>query len=394
MSGARAPRLTRLALSDFRSYATLDLAVEGSLVAFTGDNGAGKTNLLEAVSLLTPGRGLRRAEFAECARLGGGGGWAVSATFSSVAAEEDESPVQLGTGLDPPIAGGSGARRFRVDRAAAPSPRVFADHLRVVWLTPAMDGLFTGSGSERRRFLDRMVLTIDADHGTRVNALDRALRNRNRVLEEGRQGRLDRAWAEAAEHEVATLGVAVAAARHETVTRLVALIAAERDDASPFPWAAVALDGDVEHLVETLPALEAEDRYRALLRDNRFRDMAAGRTTVGPHLADLRVRHGPKDIEAARASTGEQKALLVGLVLAQARLVADMSGIVPILLLDEIAAHFDPARRTALFDRLKDLGGQALLTGADPGAFSSLAGAADIFHVRPGQVARFEGHPP
>jgi DNA replication and repair protein RecF len=221
-----------------------------------------------------------------------------------------------------------------------------------------------------------------------VNALERALRNRNRILEDG-QSRLDRAWADAAEQEVATLGVAVAAARHETVSRLAALIAAERDEASPFPWAAVALDGDVERLVASAPALEAEDRYRAILRDNRFRDMAAGRTTVGPHLSDLLVRHGPKGVEAARASTGEQKALLVGLVLAQAHLVAAMSNIAPIMLLDEIAAHFDPSRRAALFGRLADLGGQVFITGADPAAFAGMGPDVALLRVTPGQVAPF-----
>ena len=376
------PRLTGLKLSDFRSYPALDLTIESAIVVLTGDNGAGKTNLLEAVSLLSPGRGLRRAEMGDCARAGGRGGWAVAATLEGSAA--DAAPVHLGTGIEP----GDGARKCRIDRAPVPSARAFADHLRVVWLTPAMDGLFTGPAAERRRFLDRLVLTVDADHGTRVSALERALRNRNRILEEGRERGLDRAWAEAAEHEVATLGVAVAAARHETVSRLAALIAAERDDASPFPFATLALMGEVETLVSTGPALEAEDRYRDILRSNRGRDMAAGRTTVGPHVADLLVRHGPKDIEAARASTGEQKALLVGLVLAQAGLVAAMSGMAPVLLLDEIAAHFDPSRRSALFARLRDLGGQVFMTGADPAAFAELNGRAQTLTVTPAYAVR------
>ena len=383
MTGLRRPQLQRLVLTDFRSYRTLDLPLSGGLVVLTGENGAGKTNLLEAISLLTLGRGLRRAEFADCARGDGTGGWAVSVRLGDAQSEGD--PIQLGTGLEAD-AGSVAARRFRIDRAPVTSARAFADHLRVVWLTPAMDGLFAGPASERRRFLDRLVLTVDADHGSRVNALDRALRNRNRILEEGRQRHLDRAWAEAAEQEVATLGVAVAAARHETVARLVALIEAERDDTSPFPWAGVALDGDVERLVAAHPALEAEDRYRTTLRDNRARDMAAGRTTVGPHLADLLVHHGPKGAEAARSSTGEQKALLVGLVLAQAHLVATMSGISPIMLLDEIAAHFDPSRRAALFERLADLGGQVFMTGADPLAFAGLDRQAERLVVTSGCV--------
>lgn len=374
------PAVTRLILRDFRSYATLDLSVAGRLVILSGENGAGKTNLLEALSLLTPGRGLRRADLAEIAREGGSGGWSVGVTL-----ETGDGERHLGTGLEPDGLGGA-ARRCRIDRAPAASPKAFADLLRVVWLTPSMDGLFNGSATERRRFLDRIVLTVDAEHGTRVSALDRALRNRNRILEDGRAGALDRAWAEAAEREVAAVAVAVAAARLETVERLAGLIAATHDDASPFPWAELALAGPVEDLLRSHPALEVEDRYRAILRDSRARDMAAGRTGIGPHLSDLAVRHGPKGIESARASTGEQKALVVGLVLAQARLVAAMSGIAPLILLDEIAAHFDPRRRQALFAALDALGGQVFMTGADPAAFEEAQGATR-FVVTPGQVA-------
>ncbi|MCW6507877.1 DNA replication/repair protein RecF [Lichenifustis flavocetrariae] len=376
------PRIAQLKLTDFRSYPSLDLAFENPMVVLTGDNGAGKTNILEAISLLAPGRGLRRAEMAECARSGGHGGWAVAAAITHADSGSSDDPVRLGTGVEPPESG----RKCRIERAPVASARAFAEHLRIVWLTPSMDGLFSGPAAERRRFLDRLVLTIDADHASRVAALDRALRNRNRILEDGRQTGLDRAWAEAAEHEVATLGVAVAAARHETVARLANLIAAERDDASPFPWSALALTGEIESLVAQGPALEAEDRYRDLLRANRSRDMAAGRTTVGPHLSDLLVRHGPKDIAAERASTGEQKALLVGLVLAQAHLVAAMSGMAPTLLLDEVAAHFDPSRRDALFGRLMEIGGQVFMTGADPGAFAGLQGPVSTFVVTPGQA--------
>ncbi len=378
----RRPTVRRLVLSDFRSYPALDVRFGGRLVVLTGDNGAGKTNLLEALSMLTPGRGLRRAEAGEIARIGGTGGWAVSVGLD----EEVGGPTrQLGTGLDAPDPAGVTQRRCRIDRAVVPSAKAFADHLRIVWLTPAMDALFAGPASERRRFLDRIVLTLDADHATRVNALDRAMRNRNRILDEGRGGRLDQAWVEAAEREVAGLGVAVAAARVDAVARLRGLIAATRDDASPFPWAEMTLTGVVEDLLGLYPALDVEDRYRAILRQERGRDAAAGRTTVGPHLSDLAVRHGPKGIEAAQASTGEQKALVVGLVLAQARLVAAMSGIAPLVLLDEIAAHFDPRRRQALFEALDDLGGQVFMTGADPAAFAEAPGA-ERFTVAAGQV--------
>jgi DNA replication and repair protein RecF len=379
-SGAlRAPAVRRLILADFRSYPALDLALEAHIVVLTGENGAGKTNVLEALSLLSPGRGLRRADLADCARIGGRGGFAVS-----VEIETQGDRLQLGVGLEPPDGGEPQARRFRIDRAPAPSARSLADHLRSVWLTPAMDQLFTGPAADRRKFLDRLVLAIDPDHGARVNALDRGLRNRNRLLEEGAA---DRRWIEAAEHEVAELAVAVAAARYDTVARLAALIAADKADDKPFPFAEIALVGEIEALVAGMPALAAEDRYRALLGENRARDAAAGRTLIGPHTSDLVVRHGPKQLEARQCSTGEQKALLAGLVLAHAHLVAAASGIVPIVLLDEIAAHFDPLRRAALFDELARIGGQVWMTGADDAAFAELAHRAQILRVTPGRIA-------
>jgi DNA replication and repair protein RecF len=292
----------------------------------------------------------------------------------------------LGTWLEQP-ASEAPQRVNRIDRAPIASARAFADHLRIVWLTPSMDGLFRDNAGERRRFLDRLVLAVDPNHGARVNQLERALRGRNRLLEEGAR---DLQWLEAIEREAAELAVAVAAARSECVTRLKALIARERDDSSPFPWTDLALEGDVERLVAEMPALAAEERYRALLRDNRGRDAAAGRTLIGPHVGDLLAWHGPKGAPAAQASTGEQKALLVGLVLAHARLVAEMSGIAPLALLDEVAAHFDPRRRAALFEALERIGGQVFLTGADPAAFEGLAGRAQLFEVTPGRVSARE----
>ena len=375
-----APAVRRLILADFRSYPALDLALDAHMIVLTGENGAGKTNVLEALSLFSPGRGLRRAELAECARIRGSGGFAIS-----VEIEGSRGRVQLGAGLEPPDGGEPQARRFRIDRAPAPSARALADHLRLVWQTPGMDQLFTGPAGERRRFLDRLVLAVDPDHGTRVNGLERALRNRNRLLEEGAA---DRRWLEAAEHEVAELAVTVAAARRDTVSRLVALISAERQQDSLFPFAEIALTGDIEALVAGMPALAAEDRYRAMLAENRGRDAAAGRTLIGPHTSDLVVRHGPKGLEARQCSTGEQKALLTGLVLAHAHLVAAASGIVPIVLLDEIAAHFDPLRRAALFDELVGLGGQVWMTGADDAAFAELTDRAQILRVTPGRISR------
>ena len=375
---AAAIRLTRLICRDFRNHADLDLAVNSRFVALVGENGAGKTNLLEAISLFTPGRGLRRADLSGMARAPGPGGFAVSMALAS---GEDEH--RIGTGYEPSGAEGRAARVCRIDGVTAPSPIAFSEFLRVAWLTPDLDGLFRGPAGDRRRFLDRLVLAVDATHGSRVNALERALRSRNRLLEE-RPG--DGQWLDAVEREVAELGVAVALARRETAERLDRLIAEGRDDAQPFPWAGVRLEGDLDDLVAVWPALEAEDRFRAALRQGRHRDRAAGRTLTGPQATDLVVRHGPKDVPAATASTGEQKALLIGLVLAHARLVQAMCGIAPILLLDEVAAHLDPRRRTGLFEALAALDGQVWMTGADPALFADLEGRADVMKVADGRV--------
>ena len=369
--------LRRLVLQDYRSYPALDLSVTAGTIVVTGENGSGKTNLLEAISLFAQGRGLRRADLAACARQGGAGGFAVSIEVAAA-----DGVRQFGTGLDPAVGSDAAVRRHRVDREPAASARAFADDLRLVWLTPAMDSLFNGSPGERRRFLDRLVLAIDAEHGTRVAALERALRQRNRVLEDG--ARADGGWLDAIEREVAELAVAVAAARAETVRRLDVLVGARRDTA--FPHAHVALIGDIEAWCAELPALEVEDRYRAALKASRPQDAAARRTLLGPHTADLLVRHGPKATDASLCSTGEQKALLVALVLAHAHLVTDTSGIPPVILLDEIAAHFDAPRRAALFDELACLRSQVWMTGAEVSAFDPIGADAQRLRVTPGRV--------
>ncbi len=372
--------IRRLSLVNFRSYhaATVTLARAGPVV-LTGANGAGKTNLIEAISLLAPGRGLRRATLDELAFSEGDGAWAINAEIEGML-----GLATLGTGIEPPASAEEGpTRRTRIDREPAPSATAFADHLRVIWLIPAMDPLFNGPASERRRFLDRLVLAVDAQHSSRVNALERALRSRNRLLE---QHTSDTHWLDAVEHETAEVAVAVAAARHETVTRLQGALAQARDTAPGFPRATIALQGFVEELLPHHSATEIEDRYRALLRDNRGRDAAAGRTLEGPHRADLQVVHADKRVPAADASTGEQKALLIRLVLAHAGLIKDMTGFAPVLLLDEIVAHLDPARRAALYVALSTLGAQVWMTGADPAAFDDIADRAQVFEVRNGAV--------
>jgi DNA replication and repair protein RecF len=377
-----AAAIKRLSLTNFRSYRAADIRVEGAVpVVLSGPNGAGKTNLIEAISFLAPGRGLRRATVDDFAVSEGDGSWAVSAEIEGML-----GLATLGTGVEPPASEeASTTRQCRVDREAVGSAAAFADHLRLIWLTPAMDQLFNGPASERRRFFDRLVLAIDAQHSSRVSALERSLRSRNRLLEENIN---DTHWLDAVERETAELAVAVAAARMEAVGRLAAELDASAESNSPFPAAAIALDGILEHMLADHSASQVEDRYRDLLAQNRARDAAAGRTLEGPHLTDLAVRFAAKDIAAADASTGEQKALLIRLVLAHSGLVKNMTGTAPVLLLDEVVAHLDPNRRAALYHELAALGAQVWMTGADRSLFGEITRRAEFFAVRPGQVSR------
>jgi DNA replication and repair protein RecF len=376
-SAAKRAALTRLRLTHFRNHPGLTLEAAGRNIALTGPNGAGKTNILEAVSLLTPGRGLRRAAYADLAQADGNGSWTVFAELDGAVGE-----AAIGTGTDPaePEIGG---RRCRINGANVSGPGAFADHLRIVWLTPSMDGLFAGPAGDRRRFLDRLVLAVDPEHGARVSAFERALRSRNKLLEEGGA---DPRWLNAVEHETAELAIAVAAARIDSVARLAGLIAETQAPDAVFPYAEIALGGWMEDKIASGSAANAEDLYRARLRELRNRDRAAGRTTEGPHASDLSVRHGPKQMPAELCSTGEQKALLLGLVLAHARLVARLSGTTPLVLLDEVAAHLDPDRRAALYAVLTDLGAQVWLTGADPAAFAELGPDSSLFRISAGHA--------
>lgn len=378
--------IRRLTLTNFRSYHAAQVVLShAGLVVLTGANGVGKTNLIEAISLLAPGRGLRRATMEELAFSEGDGAWAVSAEIEGML-----GIATLGTGIDPPAEDSVPVRKCRIDRESVGSATAFADHLRVIWLTPSMDPLFNGPASERRRFLDRLVLAVDAQHSSRVAALERSLRSRNRLLEDAPG---DSHWLDAIEHETAEIAVAVAAGRMETVKRLSAALDATRDEAPQFPQAKVLLQGWMEQLMPDHSAVEIEDQYRARLKENRARDAAAGRTLDGPHLSDLVVSHSGKKIPAADASTGEQKALLIRLVLAHAGLIKQMTGFAPLLLLDEVVAHLDPARRAALYDALLSLGAQVWMTGADPAAFGGIVDRVQAFVVQSGTVEPSAGFP-
>ncbi|RUU47254.1 DNA replication/repair protein RecF [Mesorhizobium sp. M6A.T.Ce.TU.002.03.1.1] len=370
-------RISKLSLTNFRNYATLSIDIDPGAVIFSGDNGAGKTNLLEAISLLTPGRGLRRAPYADVAREGGDGGFAIHARLDG-----PDGPVEIGTGIAGGAAAGEGGRRVRINGAAARSAEDMLEWLRVVWLTPAMDALFTGPAADRRRFLDRQVLAIDPGHGQRALDYEKAMRGRNRLLAEGSR---DGAWFDAIETQMAETGVAIAAARAELV-RLLAAMIDRLPSAGPFPQADIGLSGALESEVGTTAAVDVEERFRRALAEGRDRDRAAGRTLDGPHRSDLVVRHRPKAMPAELCSTGEQKALLVGMVLSHARLTGEMSGMTPILLLDEIAAHLDAGRRAALFSILEELNCQAFMTGTDAALFSSLKGRAQFLTVDHGTV--------
>lgn len=374
--------LRRLSLTNFRSYhaAKLELDRAGPVV-LTGPNGAGKTNLLEAISMLAPGRGLHRATLDELAFTEGDGAWAVSAEIEGML-----GLATLGTGIEPPTGDETtNSRKCRIDRESVSSAAAFADHLRIIWLTPSMDPLFVGPAADRRRFLDRLVLAVDAQHSSRVSALERSLRSRNRLLEDVRS---DPHWLDAIEHETAEVAVAVSAARYETVSRLAGALESAREEAPAFAMPRIALEGWMENQWSMSKAREIEDRYRDLLRANRAQDATAGRTLEGPHRADLKVVHAGKSIAAADASTGEQKAMLIRLMLAHAHLIKEMTGYAPVMLLDEVVAHLDPVRRAALYDALAALDTQVWMTGADPAAFGDIADRAQWFDVMPGGVSK------
>jgi DNA replication and repair protein RecF len=373
--------IRKLTLTDFRNYASLSLDLGPGMVVFSGENGAGKTNLLEAVSLLSPGRGLRRAPYADVAREGSVRGFAVHAGLDG-----PQGRFEIGTGTAGVDAVSETGRRVRIN-ATPSSADDMLDWLRVLWLTPAMDALFTGPAGDRRRFLDRLVLAIDPAHGRRAQDYEKAMRSRNRLLSDGSR---DGSFFDAIEMQMVESGTAIAAARAEMVRLLTAMV--DKLPEGPFPQADLSLDGALEAMVGHAPAVDIEESFRRALGAGRERDRAAGRTLDGPHRSDLIVRHRPKSMPAELCSTGEQKALLVGIVLSHARLSGEMSGSVPILLLDEIAAHLDPGRRAALFSILEDLGCQTFMTGTEATLFSSIRGRAQFLTVDHGSVRATEEH--
>jgi DNA replication and repair protein RecF len=383
VSGA-APALLavrQLRLTDFRNYRQLRLDCGPEPVVLVGANGAGKTNLLEALSFLVPGRGLRRARLEELARRSRGqepaaSSWAVAATL-----ETPEGRLAVGTGVEPPRAeGGPGRRLVRIDGRPVASQTALGLHVAAVWLTPQQDRLFLDGPAERRRFLDRLVTALHPEHAADVAAYDNAIRQRSRLLGEGNR---DPHWLTVLEDTMTRHGVALAAARADTVQRL---DAAARLGVGPFPRASLAMAGEIDGWIAAMAAIDVEDRMRAELAAGRLRDAAAGTTSCGPHRSDLSVRHLDLDLPAAEGSTGQQKALLVSIALAHARLVALARGRPPLLLLDEIAAHLDAERRAALSDEIVALGAQSWMTGTDAGLFEPLAGRAQLLRVVDGTV--------
>jgi DNA replication and repair protein RecF len=380
-TGAAAQRVgvTRLVLTDFRNYREARLTLGTEPVVITGPNGAGKTNLLEALSLLAPGRGLRGAKLTEIDRRPEPGGdhsdsgWAVAAVVATRG-----GALRIGTGRDRMV---SERRIVRIDGEPVRGQATLGERLGVAWLTPPMDRLFLEGPSGRRRFLDRLVLGLDPAHASRVSAYDQALRERSHLL---RDGPADLAWLAALEEVMAEQGVAVAAGRRDTVQRLDRICAEAR---GPFPRARLTLVGGVESWLEEVPALAAEARFAAALAANRQSDGQAGGAAIGPHRSDLAVSLAETGIAAEFASTGEQKALLIAILLAHAALQQATRGEPPLLLLDEIAAHLDASRRAALFEALVRLDSQAWLTGTDAALFAPLRRHAQFLSVQDGTLS-------
>ncbi len=373
--------VTRLNLQNFRCYEHASLAgVSSGLIVLCGANGAGKTNVLEALSFLTPGRGLRGVKALDVQRNASQQPWAVSSDVMT-----GGGVVKLGTGLNTE----NDRRVVRINGLNAKSQAALSDYISCLWLTPQMDRLFLEGASGRRRFLDRLIFTFDAGHSGRVTRYENAMRQRSKLLQE--EGRKDPVWLDGLEAQMAETGVAIAAARLDFVTRLQnSCDWAGQNDAegeSFFPKARLGVKGTVEELLQNTPAVEVENLFVYQLSQSRTQDSRYGGAATGPHKSDLMVVYAAKDMPAAQCSTGEQKALLIGLILAHGRLMAAERGTLPVLLLDEIAAHLDEGRRVALFDRLQSLGGQVWMTGTDSILFNSIRSKAQFFDIEAAQIS-------
>ncbi|WP_374633039.1 DNA replication/repair protein RecF [Ferrovibrio sp.] len=384
--GAASTALLSLSLRDFRNHRALSLKLSGRPVVLTGPNGAGKTNILEAISFLSPGRGMRRARLSEPCCEGGEGipkaqSWVVHAEVQTL-----HGPIAIGTGLAETADGEEGGERraLRINGEPAASANLLAEYLDLVWLTPQMDRLFVDGLSTRRRFMDRLVYGLESGHARQVTAYEKAMRERNRLLKNGYGA--DPAWLGALEARMAEHGLAIAAARRAALVRIEAGMELE-NAASVFPRARLAARGLLETWLEDMPALAAEEKFRDLLAERRGIDREAGAATEGPHRSDLSVWHRDRDRAAEGCSTGEQKALLIAITLANARLIRERKGAAPLLLLDEVSAHLDATRRAALYAEILDLGGQAWLTGTDPELFHGLGARAEFFSVADGAVS-------
>lgn len=381
-SAAARLAVRRLTLTDFRCYPRLRLDTDCRPVVLTGPNGAGKTNLLEALSFLTPGRGMRRATLGEIARRdasspAGGAAWGVAAVLDG-----PHGPVEIGTGRE----AGSERRSVRIDGQPAKAQDL-AELTSALWLTPAMDRLFIEGAGGRRRFLDRLTFGQEPGHAAQASAFEHAMRERSRLFKTAAQSsrRPDPAWLDVLEEAMARHGAVVAAARQRAVARLDTACA---QGLGPFPAARLRLIGEAEDWAANHPVEAVEDRLRSQLRAARPRDEAAGAATVGPHRSDLAVEHSGKGLPAGQCSTGEQKAVLVSIVLAQARVRTDLSGMAPLLLLDEVVAHLDRTRRRALFDELAGLSAQSWMTGTDQVLFDDFGDRAQFFRVSDAVVTK------
>lgn len=366
--------LSALNLHNFRCYADSAItALSSGLIVLYGPNGAGKTNVLEAVSLLSPGRGLRTAKNIDMQCHSEPQAWAVAATLQT-----PYGPIKIGTGLEAQTE----KRLIRINGENARGQNALAEHVACVWLTPQMDRLFLDSSSHRRRFLDRLVFAFDPGHSGRVTRYENAMRQRSKLLQDDG----DKSWITGLESQMAGTGTAIAAARLDFVHRLQR--ACEKAKTDHFPLAHLAATGTLEELLQNASALEVEDMFKYQLTQSRPRDAITGGAATGPHKSDLTVIYAAKNMDAEQCSTGEQKALLIGIILAHATLIAAERGAPPIMLLDEVAAHLDESRRAALYELLADLGGQVWLTGTDANLFTAIENTAQFFEVKNSVISK------